>query len=116
MRVYAEEYLFGPLGIETFHWKREPAGLSDTEGGQGSRNLAILRALKALPSFPVEMDEPRVRECLASRDALDAVIAARCAAWAVLSGEADLGPADLAPGEGDRVRLEGWIYGLREPA
>lgn len=90
--------------------------LSDTEGGQGSRNLAILRALKALPSFPVEMDEPRVRECLASRDALDAVIAARCAAWAVLSGEADLGPADLAPGEGDRVRLEGWIYGLREPA
>jgi CubicO group peptidase (beta-lactamase class C family) len=31
--VYAEEYLFGPLGIETYHWKREPAGLSDTEGG-----------------------------------------------------------------------------------
>lgn len=31
--VYAEEFLFGPLGIDTYHWKREPAGLSDTEGG-----------------------------------------------------------------------------------
>jgi CubicO group peptidase (beta-lactamase class C family) len=31
--VYAKEHLFGPLGIEDFHWKREPAGLPDTEGG-----------------------------------------------------------------------------------
>jgi CubicO group peptidase (beta-lactamase class C family) len=31
--VYAEEHLFGPLGIEAYHWKREPAGLADTEGG-----------------------------------------------------------------------------------
>jgi CubicO group peptidase (beta-lactamase class C family) len=31
--LYAEELLFGPLGIHSFHWKREPAGLPDTEGG-----------------------------------------------------------------------------------
>jgi len=31
--VYAEEHLFGPLGIDSYHWKREPAGLPDTEGG-----------------------------------------------------------------------------------
>ena len=31
--LYAEEHLFGPLGIDTYHWKREPAGLPDTEGG-----------------------------------------------------------------------------------
>lgn len=30
---YAEEYLFGPLGIEDYHWKITPAGLPDTEGG-----------------------------------------------------------------------------------
>ncbi len=33
VEVYAEEYLFRPLGIDTYHWKREPAGLPDTEGG-----------------------------------------------------------------------------------
>lgn len=31
--LYAEELLFGPLGITDYHWKREPAGLPDTEGG-----------------------------------------------------------------------------------
>jgi CubicO group peptidase (beta-lactamase class C family) len=31
--LYAEEHLFGPLGIDAYHWKREPAGLPDTEGG-----------------------------------------------------------------------------------
>ena len=29
---YAQEHLFGPLGI-AFHWKRTPKGLADTEGG-----------------------------------------------------------------------------------
>ena len=33
MDLYAEELLFGPLGITDYHWKREPAGLPDTEGG-----------------------------------------------------------------------------------
>ncbi|MCZ6598054.1 MAG: serine hydrolase [Planctomycetota bacterium] len=30
---YAEEHLFGPLGIKDYHWKRTPSGLPDTEGG-----------------------------------------------------------------------------------
>jgi len=31
--AYAEQHLFGPLGITDYYWKREPAGLPDTEGG-----------------------------------------------------------------------------------
>ena len=30
---YAEAYLFGPLGIQDYHWKKTPKGLPDTEGG-----------------------------------------------------------------------------------
>jgi CubicO group peptidase (beta-lactamase class C family) len=30
---YAEAYLFGPLGITDYHWKRTPKGYPDTEGG-----------------------------------------------------------------------------------
>ena len=30
---YAEEVLFGPLGITDYHWKRTPKGFPDTEGG-----------------------------------------------------------------------------------
>jgi CubicO group peptidase (beta-lactamase class C family) len=30
---YAREHLFGPLGIEEFHWKKSPRGFADTEGG-----------------------------------------------------------------------------------
>lgn len=30
---YANAYLFGPLGIRTWHWKRTPLGIVDTEGG-----------------------------------------------------------------------------------
>lgn len=30
---YAHQYLFTPLGIERFFWKRSPTGLVDTEGG-----------------------------------------------------------------------------------
>ena len=30
---YAEEHLFGPLGITDYHWKKTPLGLPDTEGG-----------------------------------------------------------------------------------
>ena len=30
---YAAKYLFAPLGIERWFWKRTPAGLIDTEGG-----------------------------------------------------------------------------------
>ena len=31
--AYAEKYLFGPLGIADYHWKRTPTGHPDTEGG-----------------------------------------------------------------------------------
>ncbi|HEX9729286.1 MAG TPA: serine hydrolase [Gemmatimonadales bacterium] len=31
--TYAATHLFGPLGIEDFHWKKTPRGLPDTEGG-----------------------------------------------------------------------------------
>jgi CubicO group peptidase (beta-lactamase class C family) len=30
---YANEYLFAPLGITDFHWKKTPTGHPDTEGG-----------------------------------------------------------------------------------
>ena len=30
---YAEEHLFGPLGIREYHWKLTPKGFADTEGG-----------------------------------------------------------------------------------
>jgi CubicO group peptidase (beta-lactamase class C family) len=44
---YARERLFGPLGIERFHWKRTPTGLPDTEGGLylAPRDLAKLGLL-----------------------------------------------------------------------
>lgn len=33
MQDYARKHLFSPLGIERFHWKRAPKGLTDAEGG-----------------------------------------------------------------------------------
>ena len=30
---YAEKYLFGPIGIENYFWKKTPTGLTDAEGG-----------------------------------------------------------------------------------
>jgi CubicO group peptidase (beta-lactamase class C family) len=30
---YAEEYLFNPVGIKDYYWKKTPSGLADTEGG-----------------------------------------------------------------------------------
>ena len=31
--AYAEAHLFGPLGIDDYHWKKTPKGFPDTEGG-----------------------------------------------------------------------------------
>ncbi len=80
---------------------------------EGAGAPAVLDALGGLDRYPVEVSERYRRSCLGSRDALDAVIAARCAAGAVLTGEADRAPGEL--GEVDRVRREGWIYGLADP-
>jgi len=86
------------------------------EGDGRDHRRHILNALGGLGYMPIELQESMARSCLARRDALDAVIAARLTAVAVLSGEAERAPDDLAPGEGERVRREGWIYGLQEPA
>jgi hypothetical protein len=80
------------------------------EGRPGLRR--IVTALGSLERLPVDVDPEFARACMSRRDALDAVVAARCAALAVLSGEVDRTPDELAPGEGSRVRCEGWIYGL----
>ncbi len=82
------------------------------DGGKRARRRAIVDELRRLDELPVAIDEPHLARCLASRDALDAVIAARCAARAVISGEAERPVEELAGEDADRVRLEGWIYGL----
>jgi CubicO group peptidase (beta-lactamase class C family) len=33
MDEFAEEFLFGPLGITNYHWKKTPKNLPDSEGG-----------------------------------------------------------------------------------
>jgi hypothetical protein len=83
--------------------------------GSWSKSRAVLNALMNHTYLPIDLSEPQVRACTASRDALDAVVAARCAALAVLTGEVDKKPDELASGEEDRVRREGWIYGLNDP-
>ena len=44
---YAEKYLFGPLGIQNYYWKKTPTGLTDTEGGLylSSRDFAKIGLL-----------------------------------------------------------------------
>lgn len=89
-------------------------GVRAREDGEEGRSRAILQALSEAASHPVDVGEPFRRNCLDHRDALDAVLAARCAAVAVLGGEVDRPLEELAPGESDRLRKEGWIYGLGE--
>jgi hypothetical protein len=91
-------------------------GSTGTEDDGRDRRRAILDALGRVDPLPVRMDARAAGSCLGRRDALDAVIAARLAAVAVLTGEVERRPEDLAPGEGERVRREGWIYGLQVPA
>lgn len=79
--------------------------------GDDKRLRAIVEAVASSPRFPVHIPKPYLDACLARRDAIDAVLAARAAAVAVLTGEADAAPEILAPGDGERVRREGWIYG-----
>lgn len=40
---YARDHLFGPLGIEDFHWKTTPRGYPDTEGGLYLEALQLAR-------------------------------------------------------------------------
>jgi hypothetical protein len=78
------------------------------------RVAAILQALAKLEHLPVVLEGQTLARCRGRLDALEAVLAARCAAVAVLSGEADRSPEELAPDSVDRVRTEGWIYGVGE--
>jgi hypothetical protein len=84
----------------------------DRERVPGGRLASIVTALARLPRLPVDVDAPWRSKCLSQRDALDALLAARCAAGAVLSGEIDRDPGELAPDQAERVKTEGWIYGL----
>jgi len=87
-----------------------------TPEGQGrERRRHILNAMGRLDYLPIELDDHVVKSCLNRRDALDAVIAARMAAVAVLTGEVERTPEQLAPDAANRVRHEGWIYGLGKP-
>jgi hypothetical protein len=102
----------GKLLLEVF-----PAGAIERHiGGGEARPNSIMASLRSAAYLPIDMDEPHVKACHGSRDALDAVVAARCASVAVLTGEADRSSDELAPGESERVSREGWIYGLQEPA
>ena len=83
---------------------------------QPSGRDEVVRVLGAARSLPVALDPAGRRSCHGSRSALEAVVAARCAAMAVIAGEADKAPDELSPGDGERIRHEGWIYGLQEPA
>jgi len=94
-----------------------PAGVAKRIGGgrgngEGANRGALLAALAKIVPFPVVVAETLIRKCLARPEALDAVIAARSAALAVLTGETDKTPEELGTGHGDRIRREGWIYGV----
>jgi hypothetical protein len=76
---------------------------------------ALLEALESLEHGRPELPPALRTRAQGSRAALEAVIAARCAWAAVVSGEADRAPDELAPEQGQRVRREGWVYGMQEP-
>ena len=84
-----------------------PEGLEDR-----ARRRGIVESLAGEEHWPIRIEEPFMTACVQSDDALDAVIAARCAAVAVLTKEAEKSPEELAPEQAERVRKEGWIYGL----
>ncbi len=71
----------------------------------------IVDKLAGLPRLAVTLDGEPLRACRSSASALKAVLAARQAAAAVLSGEVAKTPEELDPAEADRIRKEGWIYG-----
>ena len=83
-------------------------------GGSGGkpRGPAIFGRLAALSQLPLDVGPRFLRDCRERRGALEAALAARAAAIAVLTGEVDKSPDELAPERGDTVRREGWIYGI----
>jgi hypothetical protein len=86
--------------------------MRDDAHPRGPRLEALMHALERRPRWPVEFPDPFRARCLVRKDALDAVMAARAAAIAVLTGETDRVPDALPEEQRDRVHFEGWIYGL----
>jgi hypothetical protein len=84
----------------------------DGGGTDGRDRRAALGALARAPQWPVVVAGLAARQCLARPEALDAVLAARSSAVAILSGETERSPEELAGEAASRVRREGWIYGL----
>ena len=85
-------------------------------GAAGGKNReALIEHLESSNPLPVTMDPAIARYCRESAPALDAVLAARAAAVAVVTGEVQKTPEQLMPGAGDRILREGWIYGLGGP-
>jgi len=102
----------GRLLIEVSAERAARRLLPAAEGAKAATPSALVAALAAASPWPLAIDEPYLGRCLTQRLALDAVLAARCAAIAVLSGEAARPPADLAADRATQVQREGWIYGL----
>jgi len=84
----------------------------ESKGDEGRERL--LTALEGLQRWPLTLEPAFRRVCRSNDDALEAVIAARCAAVAVETSEVEKTAAELAPEDADRVRVEGWVYGLEE--
>lgn len=90
----------------------QDVGLDETTAGQVQAwSSGIRERLSRLSRLPVTLDEDAYRACRSGAAALKAVLAARQAASAVLSGEVTRAPEELDPGEADRILKEGWIYG-----
>ncbi len=73
----------------------------------------VAARLDSLERWPVDVDARFRRSCTMRRAAFDAVLSARSAAVATLTGETEKTPEELSPEHADRVRHEGWIYGLQ---
>ena len=81
-------------------------------GDDSGKTASVLDAVQTASMFAVAIGETERRKCHGRREALDAVLAARAAAQAVVSGEADRSAEELHATDPDRLGLEGWIYGL----
>ena len=96
----------GKVLIEVF-----PEGAMQKLQESGNGRPEAIEALAGAPEMPVDIPRAFRNYCEANVEALGAVIAARCAAMAVASGETEKTPEELAEGEAERIRHEGWIYG-----
>lgn len=86
-----------------------------TPDGKLEKLAKIVAKLGSLTHLPIDITPNFVQACKEKWSALDAVMAARTAASAMLSGEAQQAPEELAPDQAGQVRIEGWIYGMNEP-